>query len=90
MLGAIVMIIAGQYLGFYNPKLAVYAVDWNVVFLLACMMAIISVMIPTGGFEVMTSTPARISKDWQFTLLVLLGSASQGYRCCLSGGCLAL
>jgi di/tricarboxylate transporter len=48
MLGAIVMIIVGQYFEFYSPQLAVHAVDWNVVFLLGCMMAIISVMITTG------------------------------------------
>ncbi|MDX2511409.1 MAG: ArsB/NhaD family transporter [Desulfobacterales bacterium] len=78
MLGAIVMIIVGQYFEFYSPQLAVYAVDWNVVFLLGCMMAIISVMITTGGFEVMASTMARISKGRQFMLLVLMGSAVTG------------
>jgi Na+/H+ antiporter NhaD/arsenite permease-like protein len=78
MLGAIVMIIVGQYFEFYSPQLAVHAVDWNVVFLLGCMMAIISVMITTGGFEVMASTMARISKGRQFMLLVLMGSAVTG------------
>jgi len=72
MLGAI---IAGQYYGFYDPSLAVRAVDWNVVFLLGCMMAIVSVMIPTGGFEVMANYMAMISKGRQFLLLFLLGSA---------------
>jgi len=75
MLGAIIMIIVGQYYGFYDSSLAVHAVDWNVVFLLGCMMAIVSVMIPTGGFQVMASYMARISKGRQFLLLFLLGSA---------------
>ncbi len=55
MLGAIMMIVAGQYYGFYDSFLAVEAVDWNVVFLLGCMMAIVSIMIPTGGFEAMAN-----------------------------------
>jgi Na+/H+ antiporter NhaD/arsenite permease-like protein len=53
-------------------------VDWNVVFLLGCMMAIVSIMIPTGGFEVMANYMARISKGRQFYLLFLLGSAVTG------------
>jgi len=78
MLGAILMIVVGQYYGFYDSHLAVAAVDWNVVFLLGCMMAIVSIMIPTGGFEVMANHMARIAKGRQFFLLVLLGSAVTG------------
>ena len=78
MLGAIAMIMVGQYYGFYNSSLAVHAVDWNVVFLLGCMMAIVSIMIPTGGFEVMANHMARISKGRQFYLLFLLGTAVTG------------
>lgn len=75
MMGAIMMIIAGQFYGFYDSHLAVIAVDWNVVFLLGCMMAIVSIMIPTGGFEAMANYMARISKGRQFMLLALLGTA---------------
>lgn len=75
MMGALMMIVAGQYYGFYDSKLAVLAVDWNVVFLLGCMMAIVSIMIPTGGFEAMANFMARVSKGRQFMLLVLLGTA---------------
>jgi len=75
MMGAILMIIVGQYYGFYNSHLAVASVDWNVVFLLGCMMAIVSIMIPTGGFEAMANYMARISRGHQFQLLVLLGTA---------------
>jgi len=78
MLGALGMIIVGQYYGFYDPELAVHAVDWNVVFLLGCMMAIVSIMIPTGGFHAMAAHMARISKGRLFVLLVLLGSAVTG------------
>jgi Na+/H+ antiporter NhaD/arsenite permease-like protein len=75
MMGALLMIIAGQYFGFYNSFQAIAAVDWNVVFLLGCMMAIVSIMIPTGGFQVMAYTMARMSKGRQFQLLVLIGTA---------------
>ena len=75
MMGALMMIIAGQYYGFYDSHLAVLAIDWNVVFLLGCMMAIVSIMIPTGGFEAMANYMARISKGRQFVLMVLLGTA---------------
>jgi len=75
MLGAIIMIIVGKHYGFYDSSMAVHAVDWNVVFLLGCMMAIVSVMIPTGGFQVMASYMARISKGRLFLLLVLLGTS---------------
>ena len=44
-------------------------------FLLGCMMAIVSIMIPTGGFEAMANYMARISRGHQFQLLVLLGTA---------------
>lgn len=75
MLGAILMIIVGQFYGFYDSYLAVNAVDWNVVFLLACMMAIVSIMIPTGGFEALAHYLARISGGRQFLLMALLGTA---------------
>jgi Na+/H+ antiporter NhaD/arsenite permease-like protein len=75
MLGAIIMIIAGLAYGFYDPASAILAVDWNVVLLLGCMMAIVSVMIPTGGFQVLASFMARISKGRQLLLLVLIGTA---------------
>jgi len=78
MLGGFSMIIVGQYYGFYSPSLAVHAVDWNVVFLLGCMMAIVSVMIPTGGFHAMASYMVRISKGRQYFFLVLMGSAVTG------------
>jgi Na+/H+ antiporter NhaD/arsenite permease-like protein len=78
MLGAIMMIVAGQYYGFYNSHLAVLAVDWNVVFLLGCMMAVVSIMIPTGGFEAMANWMAKIAKGRQFLLMVMLGTAVTG------------
>ena len=42
--GAGLMILVGQYFGFYNTELAIEAIDWNVVFLLAAMMTIVAIM----------------------------------------------
>ena len=75
MLGAGVMLILGQYYGFYTADQAVEAVDWNVVFLLGCMMTIVSIMIPTGGFNALASTLARLSGGKPYLVLVYLGTA---------------
>lgn len=75
MAGAGAIIIAGQYFGFYSPELALEAIDWNVVFLLAIMMVIVSIMISTGGFDHLAQYLARLSGGSQFRLLVLLGTA---------------
>ena len=76
--GAAVMVIAGQYYGFYSPDLAIEAVDWNVVFLLGCMMTIVAIMIPTGGFNAIAYRIAAMSKGRNYLLLALLGTAVTG------------
>ena len=75
MLGAGAMLIFGQYYGFYNADQAVEAVDWNVVFLLGCMMTIVTIMIPTGGFNALASWLARLSHGKPYLMLVYLGTA---------------
>ena len=75
MLGAGMMMLAGQYYGFYSPVLAIRAVDWNVVLLLGCMMAIVAIILPTGGFEAIAAWLTRISGGRQFLLMALLGTA---------------
>ena len=75
MAGAGAIVIVGQYYGFYSPQLALAAIDWNVVFLLAIMMLIVSIMISTGGFDHLAQYLARLSGGSQLKLLVLLGTA---------------
>ena len=58
------MILANQYLGFYNPTKAVEEIDWDVVFLLGGMMTIVAIMIPTGGFLLTLFTSSIIM--WLF------------------------
>jgi len=73
--GAVIRVIAGQIFGFYTMEQALESIDWNVVFLLGCMMTIVAIMLSTGGFDVMAFKIAELSKGRLFTLLVLLGSA---------------
>ena len=75
MAGAALMLVVGQGYGFYSPEAAFEAVDWNVVFLLGAMMAVVAIMINTGGFEVLASNIGKIAKGRQFYLLALLGTA---------------
>jgi Na+/H+ antiporter NhaD/arsenite permease-like protein len=72
--GAGLMILVGQYFGFYNTELAVEAVDWNVVFLLGGMMTIVAIMIPTGGFQYLAYKIADISRGRLFMLMALMGT----------------
>lgn len=74
MLGAGAMMMAGYSLDFYSSEQAVEAIDWNVVFLLGCMMTIIAIMIPTGGFQQLAYKIAELSKGRLFLLLAMLGS----------------
>ena len=74
MLGAGIMMMAGYSFGFYSSEQAVEAIDWNVVFLLGCMMTIIAIMIPTGGFQQLAYKIAELSKGRLFLLLAMLGS----------------
>ena len=73
--GAVAMIIVGQIFGFYTPEEAIEAVDWNVIFLLAAMMTIVAVMIPTGGFNWMAYQIAVMSRGHLYLMLALLGTA---------------
>lgn len=75
MAGAGAMLLSGQFMGFYTPEQAIHAIDWNVIFLLGCMMAIVAIMIPTGGFEHLAYKMAAFSKGRLYLLLVLLGTA---------------
>ncbi len=72
--GAGLMILAGQYFGFYNTELAVEAIDWNVVFLLGGMMTIVGIMIPTGGFQALAYKIADICHGRLFFMMALMGT----------------
>jgi Na+/H+ antiporter NhaD/arsenite permease-like protein len=78
VVGSITMILVGQFMGFYSPEQAVESVDWNVIFLLAAMMTVVSIMIPTGGFQWLAYKIAAASKGRLYLMLVLLGTCVTG------------
>jgi Na+/H+ antiporter NhaD/arsenite permease-like protein len=51
ILGALVMIAIGMFMGFYTQESAVLAVDGNTIMLLAAMMMLIALLRPTGAFD---------------------------------------
>jgi Na+/H+ antiporter NhaD/arsenite permease-like protein len=73
--GALVMILTGYFLGFYSPREALEAIDWNVIFLLAAMMAVVTIMIPTGGFNWIAYKLAALAGGRVFLTLALTGTA---------------
>ena len=74
MIGAATMVVVGQIMGFYDPVGAVESIDWNVILLLGCMMTIVAIMIPTGGFQQLAYWVADFSAGRLFLLLALMGT----------------
>jgi Na+/H+ antiporter NhaD/arsenite permease-like protein len=73
--GALAMILTGYFIGFYSPDEALEAIDWNVIFLLASMMVVIAIMIPTGGFDWLAYKLAALARGNVYLTLVLTGTA---------------
>ena len=73
--GALVMILTGYFAGFYSPTEALAAIDWNVIFLLAAMMAVVTIMIPTGGFNWIAYKLAALAGGRVYLTLALTGTA---------------
>lgn len=76
VLGALLMIVLGQIFGFYSPEIALELIDWNVIFLLFCMMTFIAILAPTGGFQNIAYHLLRISGGRKFLLLALLATTT--------------
>ncbi len=68
LLGGIVMIL----LGMLHQEEAFHAVDWNVIFLLAGMMAIANVLRETGLFQWIAVQAVRFGGGHPFRILVIL------------------
>lgn len=68
LLGGVAMIL----LGVVSQEQAFHAVDWNVIFLLAGMMAIANVLRETGLFQWIAVQAVRLGKGDPFRILVIL------------------
>jgi Na+/H+ antiporter NhaD/arsenite permease-like protein len=71
--GALLMVTAGKFLGFYDEGMAIEAIDWNTLGLLLGMMVLVALLEPTGFFQFLAVWAGRLSRGQPFRLLVLLG-----------------
>ncbi|MCG6937334.1 MAG: ArsB/NhaD family transporter [Gammaproteobacteria bacterium] len=74
VIGAVTMIIAGMYVGFYSQADAIAAIDANTMFLLTGMMTLVVMLKPTGGFEYLAIRMAKLSKGSPKLLLIYVST----------------
>lgn len=74
--GAVVMVIAGLALGFYNEEQAAATIDFNTLGLLLGMMVLVALLEPTGFFQYLAVWVGRLSGGRPLRLLVLLGAVT--------------
>ncbi|GAP11634.1 possible tyrosine transporter P-protein [Bellilinea caldifistulae] len=70
--GAVLMVIAGLILGFYNEAQALSSIDFNTLGLLFGMMLLVAMLEPTGFFEFLAVWVGKMSKGKAGLLLFLL------------------
>jgi Na+/H+ antiporter NhaD/arsenite permease-like protein len=75
VIGAVTMILAGMYVGFYSQAEAIAAIDANTMFLLTGMMTLVVMLKPTGGFEYLAIRMAKLSKGNPRLLLIYISTA---------------
>ncbi|KXA91942.1 hypothetical protein AKJ63_00265 [candidate division MSBL1 archaeon SCGC-AAA259D18] len=74
MVGAVLMVVAGLYFGFYTEAGVIEkAIDWNTIGLLLGMMLIVGVLEDTGLFEALSIGVSKLSKGRYFYMIVLFG-----------------
>jgi Na+/H+ antiporter NhaD/arsenite permease-like protein len=74
--GAVLMVVAGRVLGFYNEEQAMRSMDVETIGLLLGMMTLVALLEPTGFFQSLAVRVARLSRGRPLRLLVLLGSVT--------------
>ena len=72
LIGAVVMIGAGSWFGFYTQEQAVSSIDGNTMFLLSGMMIMVTMIRPTGGIEYLAIKVAKLAAKSPTRLLVYL------------------
>lgn len=76
LLGAVVMIVIGSSLGFYNQAQVFTAIDWGTIFLLMGMMVIVGLLSETGFFRFLALEIAKLSRGRLWPLMLLLASVT--------------
>ena len=72
LLGAVVMIVVGMFIGFYDQEKALQAIDANTLILLLAMMMMIAILRPTGAFEYAAVRMTKLAGGDPRVLLVYL------------------
>ncbi|RMD69726.1 MAG: citrate transporter, partial [Gammaproteobacteria bacterium] len=75
VIGAVIMVGVGTWLGFYSQEQAIMAIDANTMLLLTGMMILVGMLKPTGGFEYLAIRIAKLAARSPRLLLVYLGLA---------------
>ncbi|QFR39508.1 ArsB/NhaD family transporter [Candidatus Gracilibacteria bacterium 28_42_T64] len=74
LIGALVMVIAGMFFGFYSPEGAKAAIDFNTIGLLFGMMVIVAILEQTGAFQYLGIKVAKKTGGNLWKLTVALGT----------------
>jgi Na+/H+ antiporter NhaD/arsenite permease-like protein len=74
--GAVVMVGAGNAMGFYTEKQALEAVDFNTIGLLLGMMMLVGLLEQTGFFQYAAIVAGRWSRGSPWLLMVTLGTVT--------------
>lgn len=76
LFGAVVMVALGMIFGFYDPGLALHAIDFNTIGLLLGMMIIVAILERTGFFQYLAILAAKKTKGDPWKLVVVLGTVT--------------
>ena len=76
ILGALLMVMVGRWLGFYSEQQAVQSIDLYTLGLLLGMMILVALLEPTGFFQYVAVWAGRLSRGRPLRLLVLLGGVT--------------
>jgi len=71
--GAVMMIVLGTWLSFYDAHEAVASVDFDTIMLLLGMMLVVGLFKETGFFQYLAIRAAKLAKGKPWLLLVYLG-----------------
>ncbi len=76
--GAVGMVLAGSFLGFYGQGEALAAIDFGTLFLVMGMMVMMAILEGTGATQYMAIRIAQASRGRPFLLLAGLGAFTAG------------
>lgn len=73
LIGAVILIAYGRYEGILSAEDVIHMIEYEVIFLLASMMIIVSLLMKSGFFEYLAIKTVKVSKGNPWRMLVLFG-----------------